>query len=463
MSARILAAVVGLTLLVLAVHDIPLARHLHDVERHRLVTTLERDAFTIAGIVADDLEAGDDAAAARVDRLVDGYGERVGGRVVVVGADGLALASTDPDGGVGRDFSTRPEIEAALGGSFASGTRFSETLGYDLVYVAVPVLSGRQPIGAVRLTFPASEIDERADDRLVGLVLVALISLVLATGVGLALARGLSKPIRSVERTTVRLAEGDLRARAPADDGPAEVRNLAVSVNTMAGRLETLIDTQRAFTGDASHQLRTPLTSLRLRLETAADQLDAGGDPAAARVGIEAALDETYRLQRIVEGLLLLARTEGPTLPSATDDLAVTVRDRLAAWEPLADERSVTLTSEAPPSAVVRAVEGAPAQIIDNYLDNALDHAPPGTRIRLLVEPDGDEWVLHVIDEGRGLSDDDRQRAFDRFWRAPGQERPGSGLGLAIVRQLAAASGGTVELRAAPTGGVDAIARFARA
>jgi signal transduction histidine kinase len=114
---------------------------------------------------------------------------------------------------------------------------------------------------------------------------------------------------------------------------------------------------------------------------------------------------------------------------------------------------------EAPGSAPVLAVAGAVEQIVDNYVDNALDVAPAGSTLRIGVVPDRSGVALHVVDEGPGLSDEQRARAFDRFWQA-GSGREGTGLGLAIINRLATASGAQVELRRAGSGGIDAVATF---
>ena len=130
-------------------------------------------------------------------------------------------------------------------------------------------------------------------------------------------------------------------------------------------------------------------------------------------------------------------------------------------WAPLAEEQGVELQLQVPSAALAVAVSGAVDQIIDSYLDNALEVAPPGSSLVVWVDNEGDGIALHVIDAGPGMTEEQRDRAFDRFWRGPGGGREqGVGLGLAIVHQLATASNATVELRRAPSGGVDAVARF---
>jgi signal transduction histidine kinase len=223
----------------------------------------------------------------------------------------------------------------------------------------------------------------------------------------------------------------------------------------MAARLGRLLDSQRAFVADASHQLRTPLTALRLRLEN----LEATMPPTAAE-DLRAAAAETGRLARLVDGLLTLARAEAAPGRREVVDLATVVADRQVAWTPLAAEQDVALTVEPGSAVPVWAAKGAVEQVLDNLLANALRVAPVGSRVELAIRQAGGWVELHVIDQGPGMSAEQRDRAFDRFWRGSVTDSEGTGLGLAIVRQLLEASGGTAELRSNPGGGLDAVARL---
>jgi signal transduction histidine kinase len=226
----------------------------------------------------------------------------------------------------------------------------------------------------------------------------------------------------------------------------------------MSERISGLLEQQRAFAGDASHQLRTPLTALRLRLEQAADIAER--DPVEARVRIEAASAEVERMQRLVEGLLALARAEGRREELVVVDAAEIARERAEIWESLAEESGVSLSVDVPATAPVMVVPGALEQIVDNYIDNALSVSPAGTTISVAVVAGIDTVTISVLDRGPGMTDEQRERAFDRFWRAPTAAAGGSGLGLAIVQQLALACGGSVSIDARPGGGAIAKVRL---
>ncbi len=454
-----MAVLVGLVVLVLAAQNIPLARHLRSVERDRLITELERDAFTLAGRSATALDggvAGTDGAVAQMIRQYRGTSDA---RVVITDETGTAMVSSDEESAAGREYASRPEVATALSGEPISGERHSETLDTDLVYVAVPVLAGDDVIGTVRITYPATVISDRVDDRVRSLTVVAIITVAMAALVALVVSGTVTRPLRSLRRATERLAGGDLAARAETTSGPREVRDLAGAFNRMSERTRQLVDEQRAFAGDASHQLRTPLTALRLRLEQATDLLES--DPQGARDRLEAASAETERLQHVIGGLLALARADGRGDPTTPVDVVAVARDRAEMWKPLAEEEGVRVRVDAHASSVqALAVPGALEQILDNLVDNSLAVAPPSSAIELSVRRSDEAVEVSVADRGPGMTSEQIARSFDRFWRAADADHPGTGLGLAVVQHLARASGGDVGLARRVGGGLVATVRL---
>ena len=275
-----------------------------------------------------------------------------------------------------------------------------------------------------------------------------------AAVLGVLLSRSVSRPLRRVERAAQRIGDGELDARAPESDGPDDVRRLARTLNETAAKLETLVRSQEDFVADASHQLRTPLTALRLRLENLERDVAPPG-----RETLAAAVTETDRLSRLVSELLALARPQDQVEPADAIDVAALAAARAEAWDALAAESSIRIETVGPPTRA-RAGAGRVEQVLDNLLANAVEVSPAGSTIRL-SSGRRDGWVeLHVVDEGPGLSPEARARAFDRFWHAgPGE---GSGLGLAIARRLVEVDEGEIALREAAAGGVDAVVRLRR-
>lgn len=458
MRKRLAAALVAVAAIILLVFSIPLAAFVADVERERLVTALERDAFIMAGHAKETLNTTEGAVLPSLQPYLAAYDSNDDPRVIVANSLGRVVASNDNTIVLGTNFSNRPEVATALGGVPAVGERDSRTLGEPLVFVAVPVFLGDDVLGVVRISHPRSHIDVAVRRRLVGIATAGGITLLAAAILGIPIALGIARPIERLTRRTEKLAEGDFSVRADDSSGPHEVRELSRSFNVMAGRLGLLIDGQRQFAGAVSHQLRTPLTALRLRLEQAQDSL--GEDNPIAAEALEASRAEADRLQEMVEQLLALARIEGRTAATVSVDAVDVVRQRLEMWSPLASERSIDFSVNAPAEALCAVIDGALEQIIDNYIDNALGVAPDNSVIAISISRESGKVVIDIADQGPGLSDDQLIVAFERFWRGKHTENaPGTGLGLAIVKQLAVASGGDAVLLHRSDGETGVVAR----
>ena len=458
MKWRLLAALLSLTIVVLAVQDIPLIQYLRTVETDRITTALERDSFVIAGRAEETLETPTDEGLKYVQDAITKYGEESGARVIVLDFSGVAIADSETPDAIGSSFISRPEVVEALAGSVSIGRRFSTTVNQELLYVAVPILNGSQTLGAVRLTFPASVVDDAVNERLRGITSVAGITLLVSALVALLLALGITRRLSNLKNVTEEFTKGNYKVRAEINGGAPEIRSLARSFNAMADQLDKLISQQKAFAGDASHQLRTPLTALQLRLERATEML--ATDPAGAAERIEAAMVETDRLQRLVEGLLVLSRSENADkVTRDTCDAVQIARERFENWEALANEQNVSLVLDVPETAMISAIPGALDQVIDNYIDNALGIVPANSKITVQISADSDFTKVSIIDQGPGIPEADIAKAFNRFWRAR-SDTHGSGLGLAIVDRLAIASGGRAELVNLSPHGLSADAYF---
>ena len=463
MKFRFLAVVVGVVALVLIAHDIPLASHISRVERERLITTLERDAYILGSKVsAIDLRDTTESNT-QAELVLEEFTAISDATAVIIDSKGYLVASTSASDNAGEDYTTRPEVASALLGRFTSGVRSSNTIGENLVYVAVPIVSGNSVLGVVRLTYPKSTIDNRVADRVRSIVIAAAVSIAMAILAAFLLASIIARPITNLRRATDSFARGDVSTQVD-EQGPIETRQLAKSFNAMAGRVQNMLNRQRSFAGDAAHQIRTPLTALRLRLEQASNSVDSS--PSDARDHIEAALNETDRLTNLTEQLLRLARTEGTVLDVAKIDVASMINEIVEEWSFLAAERGVELRTNVATSVECETNLVALREIITIYIDNAIEHAPNGSAITILASQKPNHLEITVRDQGPGLSADQRERAFDRFWRgstpaATNKDIHGSGLGLAIAAQLATASNMQLELVAAPGDtGLDAVVKI---
>ncbi len=453
MTRRLLLGYLSLTVLVLLVLEVPLGIAYARRQIDELTFDVERDAVALASLSEDALEGTQEID---LQAVAEAYQDRTGGRAVIVDDEGDVVADSDPLREGPRSFASRPEIATALGGEVATGTRYSRSLDENLLYVAVPVASGGEVHGAVRITYPTSTVDERVERNWYRLGLVAIVTLAAATVVGIVFARSVTRPLRRLQDTATRLGHGDLEARTATDEGPPEVRSLAVAFNDTATRLEELVTAQEAFVADASHQLRTPLTAIRLQLENVREEV---GPEEAEEV--DAALAEVGRLSRLVDGLLALARADrtSTTVTAEPLDLRDVLDERREVWSPVASDQGVAIAVDGPAGVVALATPDHLAGILDNLLANALDVSSAGDTVSLTCRSVAGGVEAHVVDEGPGLSEEERARAFDRFWTTPasGPRLGGSGLGLPIARRLARVDGGDLELRQAPGGGIDAV------
>ncbi|MFJ4410688.1 ATP-binding protein [Streptomyces sp. NPDC088910] len=271
-------------------------------------------------------------------------------------------------------------------------------------------------------------------------------------------------PVATLDRVTHDIATGRMKSRVGTAGGPPELRRLVRSFNEMADNVEEVLDQQRAFVADASHQLRNPLAALLLRIELLGLELPDGHDEA------EAVKEEGHRLAQVLDDLLGLALAERSGSHLAVTDLAALARTRSAAWRPVADQAgiSVEFTVEGEDSedrggesAGERAGESAGeraalkvtgwadavalSSALDAVIDNAIKFTPRGEAVHVRVAADDQRTAISVADSGPGLTDEELARIGDRFWRsARHQNVHGSGLGLSIARALLSQGGGAI-------------------
>jgi two-component system sensor histidine kinase QseC len=281
----------------------------------------------------------------------------------------------------------------------------------------------------------------------------ALILLVPLTGV---LIGAQTRPLRQLAR--------ELNARQPGDDTPiasgravSEVRPLIGALNTLFERTRQLLAHTRRFTADAAHELRSPLTALRVQTEVAQLSDD---DPAARRHALDQLITGIDRASRLVEQLLALSRLDPlVALPEPEPvDWRALARATIDEMRAPAGQRQVTLTLDDQGDEPALPAQGNPlllALLLRNLLDNAVRYAGPGTHVRLLLDAQG----IAVEDDGPGVAPDQLAQIGQRFFRPPGQTESGSGLGLSIVRRIAALHGLDLTLDNRPEGGFRAALR----
>ncbi|NCY09991.1 MAG: HAMP domain-containing protein, partial [Actinobacteria bacterium] len=379
MKRNFILVIVGIVALVVIVRDVPFIAHVARVERERQITRLERDAYVLAGQARELVDVNGNLGASEAVSLVDEFSANSAIDVVVTDKNGILIASSVSANRVGEDFKNRPEIASALLGNFALGGRQSVTVSDTLVYAAIPIFFRDSVAGVVRLSRPQTVIDREVNSQVRQLVLAAGVAVLIAIIAGVALAGVVSAPLRRLQDAAEDLAQGRNAVVKP--DGPKELRALARQFNSMSDRVSQMLSQQKRFAGDAAHQLRTPLTALRLRLEQAHQNLRV--DTAAAGSNLEAALKETDRLSMLTERMLQLARSEGQVLVTENFDVGILCREIVEEWSALAGESQVSVVAETNGGLRVDASRFALHEIVANYLDNALNHAPPRSTVSI--------------------------------------------------------------------------------
>ncbi|MGE3621380.1 MAG: sensor histidine kinase [Acidimicrobiia bacterium] len=316
-----------------------------------------------------------------------------------------------------------------------------------------------RPSGTVMVVaLPLDDVDE-AVRRLVVVELAATAAIVGVLGLVAwwVLHLGI-RPVKRMTQVATAIAGGDLSSRVPPANPRTEAGELGAALNQMMGRIETSFDRQRRsedrlrqFVADASHELRTPVSTIRGYAELY--RSGGLGTPSDLDDAMRRTEQEAVRMGSLVDDLLTLARLDqGRPMEHDPVDLAVVARD--AVRDAGAVDPARPITADVPAEAVVVVGDELRLrQVVANVMGNALVHTPPGTPVHVRLRAEGPHAVLEVTDQGPGMSAQDAARAFERFYRADparARHRGGSGLGLSIVEATVGAHGGAVGLRTAP-------------
>ena len=342
---------------------------------------------------------------------------------------------------------------AALAAGVRGGVDQVSTRDGAWLLVAVPVGDDGNASGVVVLARSADPMNDRVTVVWAWLAGTGIGVLLLGIVLALWLGRWVARPLTALGASAARFGGGDLDTRAPVVAGPREVGELSSAFNRMADRIQSLIGGHREWVADVSHQLRTPLTALRLRV----DVLAAESEEPEAAAELAGLLVELARLGRLVDGLLAVARAESSVPRPETVAVDEIATDRVAAWEPVAHERGVKLLARCPRPAAARLGPGVLEQMLDNLIANALDSVPAGGRVEVATTVVDERVEVRVVDDGPGMSELARANAFRRFGQS---STGGNGLGLAIVHRLAAANAAEVSLHETPGGGLTVVIRI---
>ncbi|MGY6654588.1 sensor histidine kinase [Amycolatopsis sp. TRM77291] len=396
----------------------------------------------------------------RPDLIVDElhrYTEVYDVPVAIVDQDGEAVAGGPGEVGIElKDPVIASHLQQALAGRRSEPGPLLMPWNTEPLVLAEPILIDGEVRGAV---ITVSSTGKARTELLWWWVLIAA-GAVLAFGLALLVAvpvvRWILRPVRRLDDATGELVasvvSGREVKRVGETGGPPELRQLERSFDRMAASVDEALSAQRAFVADASHQLRNPLTALKIRL----GNLDGHVDDDLAAADLEAAVVDARRLNQILDELLSLARAEasgGELVPVGLDEV---VGARVADWTVVGAARDITLVATGLGGGlrVLTPARGLEV-VLDALLDNALKFTEPGTEVRVDVTTADGKVDIAVRDHGPGLREDELDRAADRFWRSTAHQNvPGSGLGLAIVTEILARSDGSLRLGSPEGGGL---------
>lgn len=455
MSAR-LTVVLGLLLTaVLFSLGLPLARDVAEKDLQALYANRVEDANLFASEAAFATTSTDDRGLeARLRR----YDSLYGLTVMVVDTHGMARLRSRLVVSPTLSHLARPSIRTLLQGHQLA-VPDDVWPGTQPLVSGEPVFRNGNVIGAVVIMSPTAALRGRIARSWSVLAVLAVLALLALMVTARYLTRWIVHPVHELSQATARIAGGDLEARSSTRVGPPELRDLAESFNDMAQQVQRVIESQRQFVADASHQLRNPLSALLLRLESlagAAEDPEYPSDSASmlSSAAVDA-LEEGRSLATTLDTMLQFARAEHGSGQAEIMDVADAVDMRLTAWVWVARARDVEIVRTGAESALGLHDPGAVIGAFDAVIDNALKFSDAGASVRVHIAVDRDVVSVTVVDEGPGVLKEELSQVTNRFWRSGRHSNlPGSGLGMAVASQLLDRHGGTLHLSHADTGGL---------
>ncbi|MEZ3181904.1 HAMP domain-containing histidine kinase [Streptomyces pimonensis] len=444
MHTRLLPLLIVLMAAVLLALGVPLAVSLAGAQQQRVVVDRIDDTARFAALAQFVTEPTDPTGADINERRetlrseLRSYHTVYGIRAGVFYRNDSPMAHAPDDWFLPRTGEVRDAFEEALLSRRSHDPEQVWPWQRHSLVVASPVIRDGDVVAVVVTDSPTGQMRSRI---LRGWLVIAAgeaAAMLLAVGAALRLTGWVLRPVRILDATTHDIATGRLKSRVAAAGGPPELRRLARSFNEMADNVESVLEQQRAFVADASHQLRNPLSALLLRIELLALELPEGNEEIAS---VQA---EGKRLAQVLDGLLGLALAEHSEADLQIADIGALAAERVAAWSPTAEAKGVRLTGVCPPT-TAWADPVALSSALDAVIDNAVKFTPGGETVEVVVASGRDVCTVVVTDNGPGLTEEELTRVGDRFWRSGRHQNiKGSGLGLSISRALLAAGGGSI-------------------
>jgi signal transduction histidine kinase len=375
--------------------------------------------------------------------------------VRVLDEHGMVLGSTDPGDRPGDNRSSLPGVRLGLAGQDATGQAYRGTPSMERLYVVVPVKQDDRILGVVRMSLLLRDL-QSAYRRMRNVAIGALLITFTACSVlSLLLARGLVRPVSHMSTMAARIGAGKLGERIQVR-GPRELAQLGFALNAMADRLAEQERVRREFLANASHEFRTPLSNVRVALETVLETRPRR--PEMVQRMLTGAVGEIERLTLLVNDLLDLARIQSEPMPleRCETPIRALIQPLVAAVAPRLEAQRLRLQLDVPAELRVQVDPQRMQQALMNLLDNAIRCTPEGGHIRIAADETAVGVEIRVRDDGPGIPEEDLPYIFDRFYtvdKARSRSSSGTGLGLAITRSIVEAHGGSVRVTSGLAGG----------
>jgi len=450
---KILSAYVFLIIIATIVIRFFVGSEFETYYQKKISDTLSSNAFLVGDMLKTDVIS---TRAKIIQEKVNSLSKGLGLRITVIGPEGDVLGDSEKEYNLMENHLDREEVSSAFTSGFGESTRFSNTLGLDMKYVAIPVKNNGNMVGVVRLAMPLTEVEDEL--RIINNVFAAggILAILVTFVVGYFISRNISLPLRKMELAARGIAKGDLSSRMDIKTTD-ELGGLAKSFNQMADELETKIDNlekldriRTDFVANVSHELKTPLTSIKGFIETLED--GAIDDKEKAIRFLSIIRKHAERLSNIINDLLSLTEIEVPhiKIEEKRFDLKYLLDEVVWSFGHALTVKSQEIKVDYNGSDFfIKGDKDKVEQVLVNLIDNAIKYTPQkGKIICSLFEKEG-SVMLAIEDSGIGIEKEHLDRIFERFYRvdkARSRESGGTGLGLSIVKHIIALHSGHIDI-----------------
>lgn len=395
----------------------------------------------MAKLIEEDIKGN----AKHIEEVVSGIRMSASSRIVVLDAQAKVLYDTSENNNIKGKTLVKEEILGAIEGKDVVTTHKEKEIG-TVVSAAVSAISNSETVGVVYITNVATATDDFIKNIRWRFYIISIVLCILIGILSAVMADVIVSPI---EKLTARLsrAEFETGGELVKFKGSIELESLALAFNNLSGRLEEMEEKRRSFVSNASHELKTPLSSIKLLSESVLSMPEI--DQETVREFMTDITGEIDRLNKIIERLLSLTKidTEAEPLSLKVTDINEMSQRIVKSLTPVAENRGIAISHITENEVIGMADREKMWQVVYNITDNAIKYTPEGGKVEVGVYDDGKDVRIEVADNGVGIPEKDIDKIFDRFYRvdkARSRESGGTGLGLSIVKELVNMHGGDI-------------------